>query len=90
MNDEILKDCAFAPRNKTFVDVDSVINNTLIPRLNDQILAIEAGKKLPEYNIQFSVEVALRVNQLLLITADNRKDEEYLGQDFDEPVSTKF
>ena len=86
MTDEILKECTFAPRTGSFEAASSVINNALLPRLEEQILGIEAAKKLPEYNVAFSVDVALHINQMLMIDSDHRRDEAYLTADAEEPV----
>jgi hypothetical protein len=33
MTDEILKECTFAPRNRSFEEVEGVIEKVLMPRL---------------------------------------------------------
>lgn len=87
MTDEILKECTFAPRTKSFEEAQSVIANSLLPRLEEQITGIETAKKLPEYNVVFSVDVALHINKMMLIDPDRRSDEQYLTADAEEPVS---
>lgn len=70
MNDDIMKECTFAPRHRSFEVAESVIKNEILEKLNEQIIWLEASKKLGEYNIAFSVEVAIMVNQLKFISHD--------------------
>lgn len=87
MTDEILKECAFAPRTKSFEEAQSVIAKSLLPRLEEKITGIETAKKLPEYNVVYSVDLALHINKMMLIDPDRRTDEHYLTADAEEPVS---
>ena len=70
MHEDIMKECIFAPRHRSFEFSESVINDEVLQKVNEQIVWSEASKKLPEYNIAFSVEVAVMVNQLKFISHD--------------------
>ena len=86
-SEAVLRDCAFAPRPTSWQEADLAIDY-LMDVVGKKIGVIEALKKVPDYNILYSVELSLIVNRMKIFTKDDRADEMYLTADAEEPVST--
>jgi hypothetical protein len=85
-SEAVLRECAFAPRPTSWQEADLAIDH-LMDEVGKKISVIEALKKVPEYNIHYSVELSLIVNKMKIFTKDDRLDEQFLTADAEEPVS---
>ncbi len=63
--------------------------NKLFSQVDEAITVIETVKKIPDFNANLSVELAMSCAGMQNFASDPREDEKYLSED-DEPVSWKL
>ena len=58
----------------------------VMDRVDEALTVIETVKKIPEYNADLTVEMAMRTARLKVVLYDPRRDEKYLLEEEKEPM----